>query len=173
MVHCRSFTCGGNKGDGENRVNATDPSLLPSFPPEKACPKATLPLCGLLGALLMTIPWGIVNMSQSDHFHLLPNAGGVALYLGNKRTADGMTPEQERRIYSGDRYQDSIETWAREEYETAMRAQGRQPDTDPMAISHYWTRRTIDEIKAAPAAWLRLMAKKNKRLRGRRRDGSG
>jgi tetratricopeptide (TPR) repeat protein len=122
--------------------------------------QATLPLCGMIGALLMAIPWGIVNMSQSDHFHLLPNAGGVALYLGNKRTADGMTPEQERRIYSGDRYQDSIETWAREEYETAMRAQGRPPDTDPMAISHYWTRRTLDEIKAAPATWLKLMAKK-------------
>jgi Tfp pilus assembly protein PilF len=41
-----------------------------------------------------------------------------------------------------------------------MRAQGRQPDTNPMAISQYWTQRTIGEIKAAPASWLRLMAKK-------------
>ena len=41
-----------------------------------------------------------------------------------------------------------------------MRAQGRQPDSDPMAISRYWTRRTLDEIRAAPASWLRLMAKK-------------
>ena len=57
---------------------------------------------------------------MSDHFHLLPNAGGVALYLGNKRTADGMVPEQERRITSGERYQDSVEVWAREEYEAAM-----------------------------------------------------
>ncbi len=121
---------------------------------------AIIPLCGLLGALLMAVPWGYFNLCQSDHFHLLPNAGGVALYCGNKRTADGMTPEQERRIYSGDRYQDSIETWAREDYESAMRSQGRQPDTDPMAISRYWTRKTIEEIKAAPISWLRLMAKK-------------
>jgi hypothetical protein len=108
----------------------------------------------------MAIPWGFVNLHQSDHFHLLPNAGGVALYCGNKRSADGMTPEQERRIYSGDRYQDSIETWAREEYETAMRSQGRTPDTDPMAISRFWTQRTFDEIKAAPGTWFRLMARK-------------
>jgi Tfp pilus assembly protein PilF len=122
--------------------------------------RSLAPLCGLLGALLMAIPWGIVNMRQSDNFHLLPNAGGVALYLGNKRTADGMTPEQERRIYSTDRYQDSIETWAREEYETAMRARGLQPDTDPMAVSRYWTHRTIEEIEADPPGWFRLMTKK-------------
>jgi tetratricopeptide (TPR) repeat protein len=110
--------------------------------------------------MLMAIPWALVNLRQSDSFHLLPNAGGVALYCGNKRGADGMTPEQERRIYSTDRYQDSIETWAREEYESAMRAQGRQLESDPMAISKYWTRRTIDEITASPMAWLRLMVKK-------------
>jgi tetratricopeptide (TPR) repeat protein len=71
-----------------------------------------------------------------------------------------MAPEQERRITYGARYQDSVETWAREEYAAAMRAQGREPDSDPMAISRYWTRRTLDEIGAAPASWLRLMAKK-------------
>ena len=119
-----------------------------------------LPLLGLVGALGMTIPWAFINMKQSDHFHLLPNAGGVALYLGNKRTADGMVPEQERRITSGERYQDSVEVWAREEYEAAMLAQGRKPETDPMAISKYWTQRTVDEIQAAPASWLRLMVKK-------------
>ncbi len=32
-------------------------------------------------------------MKQSDHFHLIPNAGGAALYLGNKRTAEGIAPK--------------------------------------------------------------------------------
>ena len=105
----------------------------------------------------MAVPWGVVNMKQMDHFHLLPNAGGVAFYLGNKRTADGMVPEQERRIFSGERYEDSVEVWAREEYETAMRAAGRQPDSDPMAISKYWTSRALSEIQAAPVAWFRLV----------------
>ena len=121
---------------------------------------ALFPLLGLVGGLAMAVPWGFVNMRQSDQFHLMPNAGGVNLYLGNKRTADGMVPEQERRITYGERYQDSVEVWGREEYESAMRAQGRQPDTDPMAISRYWTRRAVDEIRAAPTAWLRLVAKK-------------
>lgn len=119
-----------------------------------------LPVVGLIGALLMAIPWGFVNMKQSDHFHVLPNAGGVAFYLGNKRTADGMVPEQGRRVTYGERYEDSVEMWAREEYDAAMRAQNRTPDTDPMAISRYWTKRSIEEIEAAPGAWLRLMAKK-------------
>ena len=123
-------------------------------------PAALLPLLGLVGGLAMAIPWGVVNMRQSDQFHLMPGASGVNLYLGNKHTADGMVPEQERRITYGDRYEDSVEIWAREEYQTAMRAQGRPPDTDPMAISRYWTHRALAEIKSAPATWLRLVAKK-------------
>lgn len=119
-----------------------------------------LPAVGLIGAILMAVPWGFVNMKQSDYFHLLPNAGGVAFYLGNKQTADGMVPEQGRRVTYGERYADSVEVWAREEYEAAMRAKGRTPSSDPMAISRYWTIRSLQEIEAAPATWLHLMAKK-------------
>ena len=135
-------------------------------------PSALLPLLGLLGALGMAVPWGFVNLKQSDRFHLMPNAGGVNFYLGNKRGADGMLvgqdviallselPAPDRRITSGGRYQDLVEVWAREEYEAAMRAQGREPETDPMAISGYWTGRALEEIRAAPATWLRLVARK-------------
>jgi Tfp pilus assembly protein PilF len=122
---------------------------------------ALWPLMGLLGGVCMGIPWGFINKMQSDHFQVVPSAGGVNLYLGNKRTADGMTAEVSRRINYGERYEDSVEIWAREEYSSALRAQGRQPDdTNPMAISRYWTGRALAEIKAAPAAWLGLMAKK-------------
>ncbi len=108
----------------------------------------------------MAIPWGFVNKMQSDHFQVVPSAGGVNLYFGNKRAADGMAPEQGRRVTYGGRYEDSGEVWAREEYAAALRAQGRQPDANPMAVSKYWTGRAIGEIKAAPTAWLRLLAKK-------------
>ena len=121
---------------------------------------ALLPAGGLIGAVLMAVPWGFVNMKQSGHFHLLPSAGGAAFYLGNKHAADGMIPELDRRVTYGDRYQDSVEVWADKEYEAAMRAQNRTPDTDPMAISQYWTKRTLQEIAAAPVDWLQLMAKK-------------
>jgi Tfp pilus assembly protein PilF len=144
-----------------------------------------VPLLGLVGALGMMVPWGFVNMRQSDHFHLIPSAGGVAFYVGNKRGADGMLvgqdviaslselsqqnqgtvagagPQPKRRLGSGERYEDLVEVWAREEYAAAMRAQGREPETDPMAISKFWTQRALHEIRADPAAWLRLMAKKS------------
>jgi Tfp pilus assembly protein PilF len=121
---------------------------------------ALLPLLGLIGGMVMAIPWGFINEMQSDHFQVMPSAAGVNLYLGNKRTADGMEPEQERRVTYGERYEDSVEVWARQEYDAAMRAQGRQPETDPMAVSKYWTRRALGEIAAAPASWLRLEARK-------------
>jgi tetratricopeptide (TPR) repeat protein len=76
------------------------------------------------------------------------------------RTAD-KAPRAQDRIAFGSRYQDAVEVWARAEYAADMRAQGSEPQTDPMAISKYWTRRTVDEIRADPAAWLRLMAKKS------------
>jgi tetratricopeptide (TPR) repeat protein len=121
---------------------------------------ALLPLWGLIGGAVMAIPWGFVNKMQSDHFMVMPIEGGVNLYLGNKRSADGMVVRLDRRITYSERYEDSVEIWAREGYEAAMRAQGLQPEKNPMAISRYWTGRAIGEIKAAPAAWLRLMARK-------------
>jgi tetratricopeptide (TPR) repeat protein len=124
-------------------------------------PAALWPLLGLLGGLVMGISWGFVNKMQSGHFQVIPSAGGMNLYLGNKRAADGMTVSLDRYINYNERNEDPVEVWAHQTYEAAMRAQGRQPeDANPMAVSHYWTRRTIAEIKAAPSAWLGLMARK-------------
>jgi 4-amino-4-deoxy-L-arabinose transferase-like glycosyltransferase len=122
--------------------------------------RALWPLLGLIGGLAMAMPWGFVNKMQSGHFMLMPSEGGANLYLGNKRAADGMTPEQERRVTYGERYEDSVEIWARQGYEKARRAQGLQPENNPMAVSGYWTRRALEEIRAAPGSWLRLMARK-------------
>jgi tetratricopeptide (TPR) repeat protein len=123
---------------------------------------ATLrPLLGLIGAAAMAIPWGFVNKMQSDHFMLIPSEGGVNLYLGNQRGSDGIKVALDRYVNYREGYEEPAEVWAREEYAAAMRAQGRQPDLNPMAVSHYWTQRTLGEIEAAPAAWLQLMVKKS------------
>lgn len=119
-----------------------------------------VPLLGLIGALCMALLWGFINLKQSPRFHLLPSAGGVNLYLGNKRGSKGITAEQEKRISYSDRYQDAIEVWAGQEYVAAMQAQGQKPQDDPMAVSRYWTRRAFSEIRADPASWAGLMAKK-------------
>jgi Flp pilus assembly protein TadD len=131
-------------------------------------------LLGLVGALAMMIPWGIINLRQADRFHLVTNAGGVNFYFGNRRGADGMFGHdvvtalselsQSNKIaavtIANERYEDLVEVWAREEYAAAMRTQNRQPESDPKAVSQYWTQRTTDEIKADPAAWLQLVARK-------------
>ncbi len=137
-------------------------------------PAALLPLLGLAGALAMMVPWGLINLRQADQFHLVTNAGGVNFYLGNRRGANGMfgydvtvalsdlsrSNKLAATTTANERYEDLVEVWAREEYAAAMSAQNRQPATDPKAISDYWMQRTLGEIKADPAAWLRLMAKK-------------
>jgi Tfp pilus assembly protein PilF len=121
---------------------------------------ALVPLLGLVGALLMAIPWGVFNMRQSDHFHLLPGAGGINLYIHNRRSADGVELREDQRIPLTADYQDSVEIWGRTGYEAAMRAQHRQPDPDPMAVSRYWTGQAIREIKADPGHWVGLLGKK-------------
>jgi tetratricopeptide (TPR) repeat protein len=135
---------------------------------------ALVPLLGLVGALAMMIPWGIINLRQADRFHLVTNAGGVNFYFGNRRGANGMfghdvatalselsrTNKITATATANERYEDLVEVWAREEYSAAMRAQNRVPESDPKAISRYWTQRTAAEIKADPAAWLQLVAKK-------------
>jgi Tfp pilus assembly protein PilF len=121
---------------------------------------ALLPLLGLIGGVVMGIPWGFVNKMESGHFQVISSAGGVNLYLGNKRGADGMMGTLDRPVSYNEYREDPIEVWAREDYAAAMRAQGRQPDTTPGAISHYWAQRTLGEIKAAPGVWFHLMAKK-------------
>ncbi len=142
-------------------------------------PASFTPLIGLPGALIMMTVWGCINMRQSETFHLMPNAGGVNLYLGNKRGADGMLVGQDvieslstlsRQTQgnaagggmelSGAHYQDLVEVWARVEYEADMRSKGREPEAHPMAISRYWTGRTRAEIMADPLAWMRLVARK-------------
>jgi Tfp pilus assembly protein PilF len=119
-----------------------------------------LPLLGLIGAVVMGIPWGFVNKMQSGRFQVIPSAGGINLYLGNQRGANGMMAKLDRPVNYNEYREDPVEVWAREEYTSAMRAEGRQPDTSPGAISRYWRQRTMAEIEADPAAWVRLMIKK-------------
>jgi Tfp pilus assembly protein PilF len=123
-------------------------------------PAAFVPLLGFAGALAMAIPWGVFNMRQSDHFHLLPGAGGINLYLHNRRSADGITLTEEHRIPLSEDYEDSVEIMGRTGYEEAMRAQHRPVESDPMAVSRYWTHQALEEIKADPVHWLKLVGKK-------------
>jgi len=119
-----------------------------------------LPLLGLAGMLAGMIIWGFINSKQSGKFQLIPGAGGVNFYLGNKRTATGMTASQESRVMYAERYEDPIEIWSRQEYAAALHVQGITPENSPSAISSYWTRRGMEEIRADPLRWIKLLLKK-------------
>jgi tetratricopeptide (TPR) repeat protein len=109
----------------------------------------------LLVTLLLFAAW------QARHFgsfQLLTSSGGVNLYLGNKRGADGMIPRQDRAVTYGERYRDSVEVFARSEAE-AHRPPGAPP-LSPAAISRYWTGRAFDEVTQDPLAWAGLVLRK-------------
>lgn len=102
------------------------------------------------GALLQREPLG--------RFQLVPGGGGVNLYLGNKRGADGMVPRQDRHQSYGDVYRDSVQLFAYAVYREETGDDSRPPDSG--YVSRFWIGKAIEEIRADPAAWLGLMAKK-------------
>lgn len=105
---------------------------------------AALALCAVL-----QLPW-------VGRFELLPSQGGVNLFLGNKRGADGMIPRQSSATTYGDTYRDSVQVWSEEVFHHET---GR-PARSPSELSRFWTAKTFREIAADPGAWLRLLAAK-------------
>lgn len=89
-------------------------------------------------------------------FTPLPSSGGVNLYLGNERGADGMVPRQDRHATYGDAYRDSVQRFAVEEYAKAT----GDAEAEPSAVSRYWIGRTLEEVRADPVGRLALLARK-------------
>jgi Flp pilus assembly protein TadD len=86
-------------------------------------------------------------------------SGGVNFYLGNARDADGRTPVQDRGVITGDAYRDSVEVFARQEYEQAAGWSAAEPPP-ARVVSRYWLGRGWQEIRDDPSRWLGLMARK-------------
>lgn len=108
------------------------------------------------GTLLVLVLFALLARPWIGRFQLLPSSGGINLYLGNRAGADGMVPRQERWVTYGEEYRDSVQVYAAEVY----RRETGDPDPDPAAVSRYWTRRTVAEIRSDPGRWLRLMGRK-------------
>ena len=105
-------------------------------------------LAGLGLAAAIQTPW-------LDTFRPLPGAGGVNLYLGNERGADGMVPRQDRHAVYGDVYRDSVQLFAAEEFRQDV---GR--DGSAAEVSRYWLLRTAREFHEDPAGRLALLVRK-------------
>lgn len=90
----------------------------------------------------------------------LPTAGGVNLYLGNERGADGRQPRQDFAVAWGDVHRDSVQLFAAA---GAREGLGKSAPT-PTEIDRYWRRRAVEEIAADPPRWLGLVARKTTAL---------
>lgn len=111
---------------------------------------ATLAVVYLVGSLA-EVPWTRVWVPLSA-------SGGVNLYLGNERGADGLVPRQDESVPAGEEYVDSVEAWSIREF--TREGPAVSSDAAPGAVSRYWVGRTVREIGACPTCWLRLMGRK-------------
>ncbi|MDZ8119380.1 tetratricopeptide repeat protein [Pontiella agarivorans] len=116
-----------------------------------------LPLLALPGLLLIQILFGMINAQYSGKFSLMTQAGGINFYLGNSKNADGMIPRQDRYVVYEGEYRDPIQVMAEEGYREAT---GETGTLSQEKVSNHWKTKTIEEIKADPARWIGLMAKK-------------
>jgi hypothetical protein len=105
----------------------------------------------LAGALALPLAVTARNAAAGDPL-FIASQGGLNLYLGNARGADGVSasfPDDPAALGYA-----MVESAAR----IASTREGRA--LRPSEVSHYWAERTRDEIRADPSAWLRLMRKK-------------
>ena len=120
------------------------------------------PLLALAGAGAALVLAGLALAPLAGRFQVVGGAGGVNLYLGNKRGADGAVPRQDRPARYGHEYRDTVQLFGEDEYRRELAARG-EPVPERLeagAVSRYWVGRTRAEIAADPAAWARLMARK-------------
>ena len=139
------------------------------------------------GALLALIAFAAAQSDLTGRFQLVPGAGGVNFYLGNKTGADGMIPRQDRQVTYGAEYRDSVQVFAEELYrdqldhealyreassDRTLEAAGQESQEtsssdvradgplEPSAVSRYWLIRATRDIQSDPLAWLALLGRK-------------
>jgi len=133
------------------RPNALLFAPLPLIGRDRRARRAAGAALGLLAALVAS---AALLSPIHGGLRLLPSAGGVNLYLGNRRGADGLVPRQDFAVTYGDEYRDSVEVFSAE----AARADGVADSN--AARERYWLRRAGAEIAADPWGRLRLLGRK-------------
>jgi Flp pilus assembly protein TadD len=102
---------------------------------------------------------GLRNYAIFDEFTVFSPQGAVNLYIGNARYADGKTPvaPPTRHPYDvgSDPSEDSISLGCRQ---AALEDTGRE--LSDRELSGYYFRKTLDEIRGDPMAWVGLMGRK-------------
>lgn len=105
----------------------------------------------LLGLTALLLPVGCRNLVVGGEFHLTTAQFGPNFYIGNGKDATG--------FYHALRWGRGTARFERDDATTlAELATGRK--LTPSDVSHYWTSKALNEIRADPSHWLRLMWKK-------------
>jgi Flp pilus assembly protein TadD len=123
---------------------------------EKGRRRILVALAALAALVAVQLGGSVLEVSWTGRWVPLAGSGGVNLYLGNERQADGLVPRQDVAVPAGEAYRDSVQVWS--EVEFARDRPGER--VTPAAVSRYWVGRALDEVAACPTCWLRLMGRK-------------
>ena len=123
---------------------------------EKGRRRILVALAALTALAAVHLGGSLLELSWTGRWVPLAGSGGVNLYLGNERQADGLVPRQDVSVPAGEAYRDSVQVWS--EVEFARDRPGER--VTPAAVSRYWVGRALDEVAACPTCWLRLMGRK-------------
>jgi tetratricopeptide (TPR) repeat protein len=117
----------------------------------------------VLAATTVLLLISLFQWPLTGRFRLLPEAGGVNLYLGNERQADGLVPRQDFAVTHGDEYLDSVELFAEAALRRDLAARGEPTDRRlaPGELTRYWIARTAEEVAADPIGRVVLLARKS------------
>ena len=120
---------------------------------------------GLRSVLLFLLPvlavWA-VNALAGDPLTIVSSQGGVNLYIGNSRDADGITPFAPLAtgavaVPDDDLpYHDNVETASRAGYVAA----GGEAGDPPSRVSSYWMGQALASVGGSPGRWILLEARK-------------
>jgi hypothetical protein len=102
---------------------------------------------------------GVLELRRCGQFHVMPVQGAYSLWVGNRPGANGRYYEQQVHLTA--ETERAGENPARIESEILYRrATGETSPLSPDRLQTYWRNKTVAAIRANPAAWLGLMARK-------------
>lgn len=123
-------------------------AMQTAWPSKQRALAAALLIAGIAVALA---PVAMRNRTVGGEFHLTTSQFGPNFFIGNNPSADG----RYRSLVPG---RGSPEFERADAEDLARAALGR--DLSPGEVSRYWTGRSLEYIRAEPAAWVRLLGRK-------------
>jgi tetratricopeptide (TPR) repeat protein len=109
----------------------------------------------IMSAAVVILPVTLRNAVVGRCFVPIASYSAINFYIGNAPTADGYTAKTAIHYPFFDRYEDSVELFARREVEILL---GKTPTA--AEISRFWRHKAIASIQENPSGFVRLLWKK-------------